>query len=88
MNLVVFGMQKSNENSGRKFDLEDRLVNFAVNVLELVESLPETRASMHLGGQLLRSGTSPALITMGIYSVTYVTLCISGSKRNGGAIAC
>ena len=61
MNLVVFCMQKSNENPGRKFDLEDRLVNFAVNVLELVESLPETRASMHLGGQLLRSGTSPAL---------------------------
>ena len=61
MNLVVFGMQKSNENSGRKFDLEDRLVEFAVNILDFVESLPETRASMHLGGQLLRSGTSPAL---------------------------
>jgi len=61
MNLVVFGMQKSNENSGRKFDLEDRLVEFAVNILDLVESLPETRASMHLGGQLLRSGNSPAL---------------------------
>ena len=61
MNLVVFGMQESNANSGRKFDLEDRLVEFAVNILDLVESLPETRASMHLGGQLLRSGTSPAL---------------------------
>jgi four helix bundle protein len=54
-------MQKSNENPRRKFDLEDRLVDFAVNVLDLVESLPETRACMHLGGQLLRSGTSPAL---------------------------
>ena len=61
MNLVVFCMQKLNENPVRKFDLEDRLVDFAVNVLDLVESLPETRASMHLGGQLLRSGTSPAL---------------------------
>jgi len=54
-------MQKSNETHGRKFNLEDRLVDFAVNVLDLVESLPETRASMHLGGQLLRSATSPAL---------------------------
>jgi four helix bundle protein len=43
------------------FDLEDRLVKFAVNVLDFVESLPETRANMQPGGQLLRSGTSPAL---------------------------
>ena len=61
MNLIVFDMQKLAEPLVRKFDLEDRLVEFAVNVLELVESLPETRAAMHLGGQLLRSGTSPAL---------------------------
>ena len=61
MNCIVFVMQESNENAGRMFDLEDRLVKFAVNVLDLVESLPETRANMHLGGQLLRSGTSPAL---------------------------
>jgi four helix bundle protein len=54
MNLVVFFMEKINENPVRKFDLEDRLVDFAVSVLDLVESLPETR-------QLLRSGTSPAL---------------------------
>ena len=54
-------MEISNEKSGRKFDLEDRLVEFAVSVLDLVESLPETRASMHLSGQLLRSATSPAL---------------------------
>ena len=61
MNLVVFCMQKSDKNPERKFDLENRLVDFAVNVLALVESLPETKASMYLGGQLLRSATSPAL---------------------------
>jgi four helix bundle protein len=44
-----------------KFDLEERLINFAVLIVELVESMPKTRSGTHLGGQLLRSGTSPAL---------------------------
>ncbi len=43
----------------QKFDLEDRLLNFAVEIIELTESLPNTRAANHVAGQLLRSGTSP-----------------------------
>jgi four helix bundle protein len=43
----------------RRFDLEDRLLGFAVNVVELTESLPNTRAGNHIAGQLLRCGTSP-----------------------------
>ena len=42
-----------------KFDLEDRLLNFAVQVIELTEILPNTRTANHIAGQLLRSGTSP-----------------------------
>ena len=42
-----------------KYDLEDRLLNFAVKVVELTEALPSTRAGNHIAGQLLRSGTSP-----------------------------
>jgi four helix bundle protein len=45
----------------KKYDLEDRLIDFAVSVIKLVESLPNTRSANHLGGQLLRSGTSPSL---------------------------
>jgi four helix bundle protein len=45
----------------RKYDLEDRLINFAVRIVELVQELPEKKALIHLGGQLVRSGTSPAL---------------------------
>lgn len=45
----------------RKYDLEERLIDFAVLVIDLVEGLPPTKAANHLGGQLLRSGTSPAL---------------------------
>jgi four helix bundle protein len=45
----------------RKYDLEERLLQFAVRVTTIVESLPDTKVCNHLGGQLLRSGTSPAL---------------------------
>ena len=40
--------------------LEDRLVDFAVTICGIVESMPNTRAGNHIGGQLIRSGTSPA----------------------------
>jgi len=43
----------------RKYDLEDRLLAFAVEVVDLTEALPNTRAANHIAGQLLRSGTSP-----------------------------
>jgi four helix bundle protein len=43
----------------RRYDLEDRLLDFAVNVVELTESFPSTRAANHIAAQLLRCGTSP-----------------------------
>ena len=44
-----------------KHDLEERLINLAVLIIELVESMPNSKAANHLAGQILRSGTSPAL---------------------------
>jgi four helix bundle protein len=44
-----------------KYDLEERLTNFAVLIIELVETMPSTKSANHLAGQILRSGTSPAL---------------------------
>lgn len=46
----------------KKFDLEDRLVDFADLVITVVEALPSGKAANHLGSQLVRSGTAPALI--------------------------
>ncbi len=43
----------------KKYDLEERLLNYAVTVIEIVERLPKTKAGNHVGGQLVRSGTSP-----------------------------
>ncbi len=45
----------------RKYDLEERLVDFAVMIIHITESLFNTRAGNHIAGQLVRSGTSPAL---------------------------
>ena len=42
-----------------QYDLEDRLLDFAVKVVESTESLPSTRAGNQIAGQLLRCGTSP-----------------------------
>lgn len=45
----------------RKFDLEERLINFAVAIIKIAESLPKSYAGNHLAGQITRSGSSPAL---------------------------
>ena len=45
----------------KKNDLEERLINFAVLTISITESMPNTKTASHLAGQLLRSGTSPAL---------------------------
>ncbi|MFN4255425.1 MAG: four helix bundle protein [Saprospiraceae bacterium] len=42
-------------------DVENRLIDFASRIIDLVEALPKSAAAKHLGSQLLRSGTSPAL---------------------------
>lgn len=43
----------------RKYDLEERLLEYAAAIVKLTEAMPNTRAANHVGGQLLRSGTSP-----------------------------
>jgi four helix bundle protein len=44
----------------QKFDLEERLIDFSIGVIDIVESLPSTRVGSHIANQLVRSGTSPA----------------------------
>ena len=43
-----------------KFDLEDRLIDFAVRIIRMAESLPKTKIGNHISSQLIRSGTPPA----------------------------
>jgi four helix bundle protein len=48
--------------NNNKFDLEDRLVDFACMCLDVCELLPSTKAGQNLEYQLSKSGTAPALI--------------------------
>jgi four helix bundle protein len=45
----------------RKYDLENRLIDFVLLVDGIIEKLPPTRLTNHLSGQMIRSSTSPAL---------------------------
>ena len=47
------------ERSKAKYDLEERLLGYSVEIIRLVEELPNTRTGNHVANQLLRSGTSP-----------------------------
>ncbi|HET54789.1 MAG TPA: four helix bundle protein [Ignavibacteria bacterium] len=46
--------------SNKKYDLEDRLIQFSLLIIEIVEILPTNKVGNHIAGQLIRSGTSPA----------------------------
>ncbi len=44
----------------KKFDLQERFIDYAVRIINLSEQLPETKTGKHIAFQILRSGTSPA----------------------------
>ncbi|BCX48574.1 four helix bundle protein [Haloferula helveola] len=46
--------------SGQTYDLEARLIEYAVRMIRVSEALPDSRSGQHIGKQLLRSGTAPA----------------------------
>ncbi len=41
-------------------ELESRLIDFAVQIIDVVETLPNTKAGNHIAGQLVRVGTASA----------------------------
>ncbi len=45
----------------RKFDLEERLINFASDCIVIAETFPKTYTGNYISSQLIRSSTSPAL---------------------------
>lgn len=61
MNRRISNKEFRRKNLSTKFDLEERLIKFAVKVLEVAEMLPSSYAGKHFAGQLVRAGSSPAL---------------------------
>lgn len=45
----------------KKYDLEDRLIDFTIKCSDIVEGLPSSKLANHIGGQLIRSSSSSAL---------------------------
>ena len=45
----------------KKFDLEDRLIEFSILIIEITKEMPNNYAANHLAKQILRSGTSVSL---------------------------
>ncbi len=45
----------------RKYDLEDRLIDFSICCSNTVEELPSSKLANHIGSQLTRSSSSTAL---------------------------
>ena len=52
--------KQTEEFEEKVHDLEERLIDFAVRIIRMIEDLPNTRVGNHIAGQLLRCGTSPA----------------------------
>jgi four helix bundle protein len=50
----------TDEKKDKTYDLEERLIDFAVRIIRIAESLPKTRVANHIAGQMIRCGTSPA----------------------------
>jgi len=48
-------------NKLNKYDLEERLIEFSVLIIEIVNEMLNSKAGNHLSGQLVRSGTSVSL---------------------------
>jgi len=44
----------------KKYDLEDRLIEFSCRMIDVAEALPSTRAGNYIANQLVRCCLSPA----------------------------
>ena len=45
----------------KQYYLHERLIDFAVMIIEITDNLKNSKAANHLSGQVVRSGTSPSL---------------------------
>jgi four helix bundle protein len=45
-----------------KYDLEERLINYSVLILDIVDAMPDNKGANHLANQIVRSGTAPPLM--------------------------
>ena len=59
MNAQHSTLNAQRSSASRVYDLEDRLLEYAVRIIRVAESMKRSAAGVHIADQLLRSGTSP-----------------------------
>lgn len=45
----------------KKFDLEERFIDYTIRISNVVDEIDNSKLGNHIAGQLIRSGSSPAL---------------------------
>ena len=45
----------------KKFDLEERFIDYTIRISNVVENIDNSKLGNQIAGQLIRSGSSPAL---------------------------
>jgi four helix bundle protein len=45
----------------RKYDLEDRFIDFTISISDIIDEIDNSKLGTNIAGQLIRSGSSPAL---------------------------
>ena len=53
----------------KNFDLENRLVDFSVQIINLVEQIPKTRAGNYFAGQIICSGISIFRLPYSVFGI-------------------
>ncbi len=59
MNAQLSTLNAQRSSASRAYDLEERLLEYAVRIIRVAESMRRSAAGLHIADQLLRSGTSP-----------------------------
>jgi four helix bundle protein len=59
MNAQRPTLNAQRSSASRAYDLEDRLLEYAVRIIRVAESMRRSAAGLHIADQLLRSGTWP-----------------------------
>ncbi len=56
----TFNLQRgTGTTNAQRYDLEERLLEYAVRIIRVADALPSSKAGRHVADQLLRCGTSP-----------------------------
>ena len=45
-------------DKNKKYDLQDRFIEFAVRIIKVAEKLPNSKTGKYIASQIIKSGTS------------------------------